>query len=279
MVNIAVVVSFGITVLLELLFPLIVAAWMIKKHRLAWRVFGFGVLFFILVQIPHTPLVLAIQGPLFAALNTLLGDRILSLAVFSIVLGLLAGLFEEIGRYVVFTRFFPRKKILLSRENGLLFGAGWGGIESMIIGVLVFLSMVSYLVAVPLTEEAIHQINQSVGGTLTEEQIAMLKTQNEALLHLTPFDPLIGLAERLMTFPIQIALTLLVLASVVQKRPLLLVLAILWHTILDALVVFLAQTAGINAAEGIVAGTFLLSLVFIWRSRMGPPMHAPETGI
>ncbi|MDD1676746.1 MAG: YhfC family intramembrane metalloprotease [Methanomicrobiales archaeon] len=275
MADLVVIVAFGITVLLEFLFPLAFAAWMIKKYRLSWRVFGFGALFFFLIQIPHTPLVLVIQGPLYTTLTAVFVDPTVTLAIFSIVLGLLAGIFEETGRYLVFTRFFPRNDISYSRKNGVLFGAGWGGIESMIIGSLVLLTMVSYIFAVPLTDEAIQQINQSIGGTLTAEQITQLKAQNEALLGLTPLDPFIGLVERLMTFPIHIAFSLLVLASVVQNRPLLLLLAILWHTILDALAVFLAQTAGIIAAEGAVAAMLVVGLVYIWLSMRGPDFYKP----
>jgi uncharacterized membrane protein YhfC len=277
MVDYAVVISFGVAVLLELFFPLVVGAWLVRKYRLSWRVFGYGVFFFVIVQIPHTPLVLLIQAPAFTALSSAFPDRTVALAVFSIVLGLLAGLFEESGRFLVFRYFFSRKGVPLSRENGLLFGAGWGGIESMIIGILLLLTMFSYIIAAPLTDETIQHINRSAGGTLTAEQIAQIKAQNEALLDLTPIDPLIGLAERLMTFPVHIALSLLVLAAVVQKRTLLLVLAIVWHTILDALAVFLAQTAGIIAAETVVAVSMALSLAYIWWSgRSGPFPHAPE---
>jgi uncharacterized membrane protein YhfC len=277
MVDYAVVASFGIAVLLELFFPLIAGAWLVRKFQLSWRVFGYGMLFFVVVQIPHTPLVLLIQAPVFGVLTSAFPDRAVALAVFSIILGLLAGLFEEIGRFLVFRHFFSPKGIPLTRENGLLFGAGWGGVESMIIGILVLLAMFSYIVAAPLTDETIRQINRSVGGTLTEEQIAQIKAQNEALLDLTPIDPLIGLAERLMTFPVHIALSLLVLAAVVQKRMLLLVLAILWHSLLDALAVFLAQTTGIIAAETVVAASMALSLAYIWWSgRKEPVLPAPE---
>jgi uncharacterized membrane protein YhfC len=261
-----VVVSFGIAILLELIFPLAVGAWIIRNYGLGWRIFGYGAAFFILVQVPHTPLVLAVQGPLTEFLTALFPDHLASLAAFSFILGLLAGLFEEIGRYLVFSWIFPRRGVPLSKESGLLFGAGWGGIESMIIGILVLLTLFSYLAAVPLTSERIVQINQSLGGTLTSDQIALLKSQNEALLNLTPADPLIGLAERLMTFPIHIALTLLVLSSVVGKRPLLLCLAILWHAMLDALAVFLAHTAGILMAETAVAAMLVLSIIYIWQS-------------
>ncbi len=259
-----VVLSFVIAILLEIVVPLAVAGWLVRRFALPWRIFLYGALFFILVQAIHTPLVLLTQTPMVLALNEIFPDRTVALAVFAIILGLLAGLFEEIGRYVIFRWFFRPRRIPLSTENGLLFGAGWGGVESMLIGGLVFLTLLSYITAVPLTDARIEEINQSLGGTLTEEQIAAIEAQNQALLNLTPLDPLVGLLERLMVFPVQIAFTLLVLFAVVQGRPLLLLLAILWHTVLDALAVFLGATAGLVAAEATVAVSAVIALAFIW---------------
>jgi len=259
-----VVLSFAIAILLEIVVPLGVAWWLVRRFALAWRIFLYGALFFLLVQVIHTPLVLFTQTPIAIALNGIFPDRTISLAVFAIILGFLAGLFEEVGRYLVFRWFFRPRSIPLSTENVLLFGAGWGGVESMLVGGLVFLTLLSYVTAAPLTDARIEAINESLGGTLTEEQIAAIEAQNQALLNLTPLDPLVGLLERLMTFPIQIALTILVLFAVVQGRPLLLLLAILWHTALDALAVFLAATAGIAAAEISVAVSAVIALALIW---------------
>src|SRR5690606_10796379 len=135
----AVAISFTGTILLELGFPLLVAWFLIRRYHLSWTLFLYGALFFILVQIVHTPLVLFTQAPLSEALNAAIPNRTFALAVFAVILGLLAGLFEEIGRYLVFSRFFPSRNIATSREHGLLFGAGWGGVESMMIAGLLSL--------------------------------------------------------------------------------------------------------------------------------------------
>jgi len=186
----------------------------------------------------HTPLVIFTQTPILSALGGAISDRGLVLAIFAIILGLLAGLFEEIGRYLVFRRFFPSRNITLTRENGLLFGAGWGGVESMLVGFLVFLTLVSY-VSTPFLP-------------------------GSPLQNLTPLDPLIGLLERLMTFPIQIAFSLLVASAVLQGRLVFLGLAILWHTAVDALAVYLVATTSVAITEGSVAVSAVIALVYIW---------------
>jgi len=238
----AVVVSFFTIILLELGFPLLVAWFLVRRYHISWTLFLYGALFFILVQIVHTPLVLFTQAPLSEALYAAIPSRTLALAVFAIILGLLAGLFEEIGRYLVFSRFFPSRNIATSREHGLLFGAGWGGVESMMIAGLLALTLVAYLFSA-----------------------------SPVLASLTPLDPLVSLLERLMVFPLQIAFTLLVLLSVALGRPLLLGLAILWHTEVDALAVFLGVTSGIAVTEAMVAVNAALALIYIWYQR--PERH------
>ncbi len=230
-----VIVSFVFTILLELVFPLPIAWYIKQRYQLSWSVFGYGAIFFILVQVVHAPLVSFAAAPLAGTLNAVFPDRLISLAVLSIILGLLAGLFEEIGRYLVFSRFFPSRNIPVSRENGLLFGAGWGGVESMLVGILVAFTFLSLLFVLP-----------------------------EASVNITPFDPLIGLLERLMTFPLQVAFTVMVLLSVALGRPVLLGLAILWHTEVDALAVFLVPNYGIAVTEAMVAVNAAIALIYLW---------------
>lgn len=259
-----VVLTFIVVAGMEILFPILVGYWIFRRYRVPWRIFGYGVLFFVIVQIVHTPLVLLTQGSIFQYFLTTFGDPILALAAFSLILGLLAGLFEEIGRYLVFRYFFPSRNVGLTRQNGLQFGAGWGGIESIAIGLLLLLTLFSYIGATAITDEQIQAINESTGGTLTEEQEQAIRAQVEALQNLSPLDLLPSLAERLMAFVLQIAFTLLVLSAVVFEKRLFLILAILFHTIVDAVAVFLVQTAGILYTEAAIFVFALIGLGYIW---------------
>ena len=138
-----VVATFAVVALLEIAIPLALGYWIVRRFGVPWRVFGLGALFFIAVQIVHTPLVLVTQGPLYRSLLPL--GTTTTLAVIALYLGLLAGLFEEIGRYLVYRYYFQRRDIPLTRETGLQFGAGWGGVESIIVALLVLSSMLSYI--------------------------------------------------------------------------------------------------------------------------------------
>jgi uncharacterized membrane protein YhfC len=211
--DVLVVATFLIVAALEVLVPLVVGYLIIRRFSLSWKLFGLGALAFVIVQVVHAPLVLLIQQPLLESLQALFPSGNMALALFSLTLGFLAGIFEEPARYAFIRWIFPRLGFLQKRDRGLLFGIGWGGIESIFIAGLLLLTMVSYLSAAPLTHEQIQGINSSMGGTLTEQQIQAMNAQMEALINLTAADILPGLAERMMTIIHQVAWTLMVLAG------------------------------------------------------------------
>jgi uncharacterized membrane protein YhfC len=252
-----VVVTFAVVALLEIAVPLVLGYWIVRRFGVPWRIFGLGALFFIAVQVVHTPLVLATQAPLYLAFLPM--GTTAAVAVLAVYLGLLAGLFEELGRYLVYRYYFRRRGIALTRENGLQFGAGWGGVESMLVALIVISGMLSYIA---LTGD---------GWSLFVPDDPAVQAQVEALWSLTPLDILPGLAERMMTITLHIAWSLMVLAAIVYGRKALLALAILWHAAVDAAAVYLAQTQGILVTEGMVFIFAVLALAYIfweWR-RMG----------
>jgi len=252
-----VVATFAVVALLEIIVPLALGYWIVKKFGAPWQVFVLGALSFIAVQVVHTPLVLVTQAPLYLAVLPM--GTMAAVAVLAVYLGLLAGLFEEVGRYLVYRYFFPRREISLARENGLQFGAGWGGVESMIVALLVLSSMVSYIVVT------------SNGSMLFIPGDPAVQAQVEALRALTPLDILPGLAERMMTIVLHIAWSLMVLAAVVYGRKALLALAVIWHTAVDAAAVYLVEMQGLLVTEAVIFVFAVLGFAYIlweWR-RMG----------
>ncbi|MCM2465470.1 YhfC family intramembrane metalloprotease [Methanoculleus oceani] len=252
-----VVATFAVVALLEIIVPLVLGYWIVRKFGVPWRIFGLGALFFIVVQVVHVPLVLVTQTPLYFAILPF--GTTAAVAVIAVYLGLLAGLFEEIGRYLVYRYYFLRRDIALTRENGLQFGAGWGGVESIFVALLVLTSMVSYIVIT------------SDGSMFPLPDDPAVQGQIEAVRALAPLDILPGLAERMMVIPLHIAWSLMVLAAVVYGRKTLLALAILWHAAVDAAAVYLVQMYGLFVTEAAVFVFSVIGVAYIfweWR-RMG----------
>ncbi len=107
-----------INFLAMIVLPIIAAIYFSRKFKLSWKLFLAGGLTFIASQVLHIPLVLALT-PTFQSWGIVL---------YAVVLGLLAGLFEETARYILF-------KIILKKTNtwneGVYIGLGHGGTEAI----------------------------------------------------------------------------------------------------------------------------------------------------
>ncbi|MFH1235114.1 MAG: YhfC family glutamic-type intramembrane protease [Candidatus Diapherotrites archaeon] len=262
--------AFVLVGVLEIAVPLALAFVFARRFGIGKKLFLYGALFFVAVQVLHAPLMIFSQGPLAESLKAAGFDGIAAFGIISLYLGLLAGLFEEIGRFIVFKKFFPQKKLEASRENGLMFGAGWGGIESMIIGGLVFLALFSYLEAAPLTAQQVSDLNTAQGGKLTANDVQTYQQQITALMNVKPFDVLLGLFERLMTISLHLCWTLLVLAAVAKKKNSLLWLAVAWHAATDAGILFIAYASqSALLAEGALFIFCIPAIWYLWKNRPG----------
>ncbi|WP_054848475.1 YhfC family glutamic-type intramembrane protease [Methanoculleus chikugoensis] len=140
-----VVATFAVVALLEIAVPLALGYWIVKRFDLSWRVFGLGALFFIVVQVVHAPLVILTQTPpLYLAVLPF--GTTAALAVLAVYLGLMAGLFEEIGRYLVYRYYFRRREIAPPPgRTASSSEPGGGGVESMFVALIVLAGMVSYI--------------------------------------------------------------------------------------------------------------------------------------
>src|SRR5512142_2887188 len=122
-----------ISVLGMILLPIVLWIYFTRRFSLSWKLVLAGGLTFVASQIPHIPLV-RVMGPLLKALPLLAS---------AIILGLLAGIFEETARYILFKWILKKAR---SWKEGILVGLGHGGTEALILGVLAALTFVNMLV-------------------------------------------------------------------------------------------------------------------------------------
>ncbi len=258
-----VVLTFLVVAALEIAVPVCLGRWVRKRFDVSWRLFGLGALFFILIQVAHILFILVTQSSLTAYLTQLAIGQVAFLVILALYLGVLAGLFEELGRFFVFTKFFKKQKIRLKRENALMFGIGWGGVEAIMVALVMILTMFSYSMATPLTDQDLQDLNDQYGGTLTQEQLDAIRSGNEVLLNLTPADLLPGLFERMMAMVLQVAFTLMVFASALSSRKTFLVIAIAFHSFVDFLAVYTLSTYGVLVAELSIVPLTAIALLYI----------------
>ncbi len=253
----------------EVLFPLGVALWLQRRLRVPWRYFGYGALVFFVFQI-------ATRVPALQILQRRLKDVLAASpwALFAWIAfaALTAGLFEEGGRYLGF-RILWKKEEAKGWPQALMYGAGHGGLESMLlVGGAVFLSLVQVI--------ALSQMDlQSL--SLTPEQMEQVRQAREAIAAATWWMPLLGAFERILAMTIQVSLSVLVVQVFVRGRFLWWWLALGYHFVVDLVTAVALQwgqkrlpvEAAFLAVEGIVVLFALLSGWIIYRLR---PRPAPE---
>ncbi len=138
----------------------------------------------------------------------------------------MAGVFEECGRYVVLKHILKKNR---TRENAVLYGIGHGGIE---VWIVLLPAMVSYLViAIRFsggnTEEALNALK------ITEETAAAALPSVQAAAAFDSAAAVMNVTERLFAMLIHIGLTVIVYYGVQSAKKGLLPLAILLHMLAD----------------------------------------------
>lgn len=247
--NVVLIITFLLAGTFNVIFPLILGWWIIKRKGTSWKLFGVGVLTFIGSQIFHLP---AVNGLTRAFSSGMLPHVDPGFAPFfnAIVLGLLAGVFEETARWVGY-KLLKRKGD--SFGGALTLGTGHGGIEAIIIGASVLASLVSMLAM------------QSAGDVLSElspNQAALAKQQMQAYWATAWHMPLAGAVERISVLGLHIGLSVMVWLAISFRKPLWFWLAILYHAVVDGLAV-LAMTFGVQVWL-IEAGLILISFGMLY---------------
>jgi uncharacterized membrane protein YhfC len=243
---------FGILLVLVAVFGL--GVFLRRKFNLGWRLFWIGGALFIISQILHIPFNILLNRLFDSGVIPLPPQQYL-LIFSAILLGLSAGLFEEITRYVGL-RWWA--KDARSWSKGLLFGAGWGGMEAIIFFVVIML--LNYIVLLALRPVDLSTI-------MPPEQVLPLQQGLDLFWGVSWYDSLLGALERLLVLPIQIALTIMVLQVFLRGQSRWLWLAIAWHALLDAVCVMSVRQWGAYATEGILAIFTLLSIGIIFLLR------------
>lgn len=234
------------------LFPIGLAIYFKKKWNFSLKAVLVGALVFFVFQI-------VIRIPLLQAFATqdwykAMAQNTILIALF---LGITAGIFEEVGRFIGFKLLLKNK---LNRKNGIAFGIGHGGIEAII---LVGLGNINNLVSSLMINSGV--FDAQIAPNLPPETAEMLKN---TLISTSPLMYAAGGIERIFAITIQIALSLVVLYAVMHRKNIVLLYAVLLHAVIDSPIVILsANKVNIWAIEGFVLLCAIAALAFIIKSK------------
>lgn len=256
--------------LLMLAMPLALGVYLARRLDQRWGLYLAGALTFLGSQVLHLPFNLVLLNP---RLQLSQGELTLAGVVSAAVLGLSAGVFEESARYLVL-RFWKREA--RSWRAALMFGAGHGGFESMVLGVLVLLTLT----------QMIAYRGVDLSSVVPLEQLDLAQQQIDSYWAASAPLALLGAVERLFALCLHLSLSVLVMRVFTHGSRWWLVAAIGWHALVDALAVLSVPQLGAVATEGVIGLTALVSVALILRLRdqtmpTGPTAAAiaPPAGI
>jgi uncharacterized membrane protein YhfC len=229
---------------LMIVFPLLLGWWIRRRYGAGWSIFWAGALAFVVSQIIHLPLNWAL-----GLLGGGRGVALWPLPAMALVAGLSAGICEEVTRWVSL-RFVVRRA--RGWPGALQFGAGWGGMESIIFGALAGLSMLAMIALLAFNLQAL-----GLPASVTDQ----VKAAATAYWQTPWYLPVLGGLERLVAILIQIALTMLVMRAVMRRQIGSLIAAIAAHAAVDFLAVWGLTTVGTFWTE---AGVWAIGLLALW---------------
>lgn len=227
--------------------------WLHRRLPVRWATWGWGAAAFIAAQVIHIPVLTVLSlGLKQAALSpaTLFWINIL-------ILGGTAGLFEEAARYIILRWVDKRAR---SWDDAVMFGAGHGGIEAIVI------ACYSVAIALVLLTSGDALVEQT--RAVSPEQAAALAAQLDGLRN--PHLWAVGLAvwERAIAITTHIAFSILVMRAVRTRRIAWLGLAILGHAIMDGMIGIVGRYTNNNifVIEAVLTALTLVAVYVIVQS-------------
>ena len=185
--------------------------------------------------------------------------------------GLMAGLFEETGRFVAFKTVL--KKSQDKDVNALMYGAGHGGFEALMLLGLGMINNILY--SVMINSGSISLLTAS----LPEEAKAQMQSVIDSLVSSPSYLFLIGSAERIFVVILQISLSVLVFFAAKNKEKwYLFPVSIFLHFFVDAVTALLSgkgiSVLWIEIAVGILSLLTALCAMLVWKKN-----HISEGGL
>jgi uncharacterized membrane protein YhfC len=253
------VVAFLVQYPLMLLFPLLLGWWLRRRYGVGWGLFGAGALTFIASQVMHLPLNWAL-----GLLGGGRGVALWPLVPLALVAGLSAGVCEEGARWLVLRFFLKRAR---GWREALQFGAGHGGIEAIIFGLLALWTL-TQMIALRSRDLAALGLT---GATADQVRAALAQFWGSPW-----YMPVLAGLERLFAITFHIAMAVLVMRAITRRNIGYLAAAIAAHAALDFWAVWAMRTLGTTWTEVGVGVIALAALgLIIWLRQAPPPPEPP----
>jgi uncharacterized membrane protein YhfC len=210
----------AISFLISFALPIILIIFVKKKYKVSLRPFVVGVLaFFISAEILEKLVHLYVLN-LNTTTSSFFADSAIAYAIYG---ALAAGIFEETARYISYKFFLKNNRNFL---DGISYGLGHGGIESILIGGIASFGAITNSILI-----------NSGKFTSSLEQAGISSGQINEVIDSYVNTPLFQWAtpglERILALGIQIGLSIIVLYGVKERKTIYYFIAIVLHAVID----------------------------------------------
>ena len=252
MVSTVSIIFIVMNMILGIMIPVGLLVYFRKKYQASVKSFFVGCAVMLIFALVLEQIVHAVV--LGSDIGTTIRNNIWFYALYG---GLMAGIFEETGRFLAMR--YVLKKEHSDAHNALMYGAGHGGFEAMVILTLGMINMGQ---------------TQALLAPLDESSKGVLQAAFNTLITTPSWHFVLSPVERIAAITAQIALSVIVwfAASEKKSRIQLLLLAIVLHAILDAASVLAAKSGmpiiGVEIMIYILAIAFVVLARAIWKKMM-----------
>jgi len=246
--------------LLMIAMPVGLAIYLTNRWKLGGRIWWIGAATFICSQVGHIPFNWVL-GKLLNQTGMLDWSPTAQLIFNAIFLGLSAGIFEEGARYLVMRWWAKETR---SWRKGVMFGAGHGGAEAIILGAI---TLYAFFQLAALR-------NADLSKYFPVGQLTLAQHQVQAYWSMTWYVAMLGALERFFTIPCQIAMAVMVMQVLTRKSIVWLFAAIGYHALIDGVAVIGQKYLPAFSLEGIVGIFAIISIAIFFLLRQPEPNEA-----
>jgi uncharacterized membrane protein YhfC len=193
--------------------------------------------------------------------------RVLDMPIYvvAIIMGAVSGLFTELGRFLVLDRFM---KTVRDFREGVVFGLGWGGVQTVLYGAIMLLGVIGMYMLSGITDI------QTVIPDADTSQVANFIEIQQKSAELMAGNPLLGLApifERVSMISIDIAMSLLIIFGLIVGRSSFTWMAVGFRTVVTASVIYLNT---INTLAGVACVVAFGIIAFYMTKRLNGDINS-----
>jgi uncharacterized membrane protein YhfC len=239
--------------LIAVAIPIIVSIYLVRKYRLEWRFLWLGLIAFVVVTVLSTGYQLLVDKffNTYVLAELSYSGQILFVALSQ---GLSIGVIVELSRYALL-HWWGKEDT--RNVAGLLFGAGYGGVALVNVGLKIILIFVTAVSAIGVSDLT------TIGVPL--EEVETYQQQFQAYWSQPMHEPFVLVLEFFLLFAIQLALSLLVMQAVTRKQIRWLWIAMGVDALITGLLNYLGKISSQNILLILVTLLAMLGMTLIYR--------------